>query len=57
MGQFIAVIIILIIAKLIVDMVKDQLNRGKATPKAVRSSISVIPGWIPAACLTKRKPR
>ncbi|HRW13321.1 MAG TPA: DUF2726 domain-containing protein [Syntrophomonas sp.] len=54
MGQFIAVIIILIIAKLIVDMVKDQLNRAKSSPKQ-GEVIDISDSWVDTSTLPYQK--
>lgn len=54
MGQFIALIIILIIAKLIVDMVKDQLNRGKSNPKS-GEVIDISDSWVDTGSLPYQK--
>jgi hypothetical protein len=53
-GQFIALIIILIIAKLIVDMVKEQLNRSQGIPKN-GDIIDISDSWVDTSSLPYQK--
>lgn len=54
MGQFIAFIIILIIAKLVVDMVKNQLNRPKNSQKN-GEVIDISDSWVDTSSLPYQK--
>ncbi len=54
MGQFIAVIIVMIIAKLLVDVVKDQLSRGKNnSPNG--EVIDISDSWVDTSSLPYQK--
>ncbi|NLV22704.1 MAG: DUF2726 domain-containing protein [Syntrophomonadaceae bacterium] len=54
MGQFIALIIILIIAKLIVDLVKEQLNRNQGGQKN-GEVIDISDSWVDTSSLPYQK--
>jgi hypothetical protein len=54
MAQFIALVIILIIAKLVVDLVKDQLNRNKGNQKN-GEVIDISDSWVDTSSLPYQK--
>jgi len=54
MGQFIAFIIILIISKLVVDLVKGQLNRNKGNRKN-GEVIDISDSWVDTSSLPYQK--
>lgn len=54
MGQFIALVIVLIIAKLIVDVVKEQLNRNQGNPKN-GDIIDISDSWVDTGSLPYQK--
>jgi hypothetical protein len=54
MGQFIAFIIILVIAKLVVDLVKNQLNRPKSSQKN-GEVIDISDSWVDTSSLPYQK--